>query len=352
MSKQFKILVVDDEPIDLQIITSALKDEYDVLSAQSGKEAIELAKKHLPDLIILDVMMPGMSGYDVCKILKNEVPLAEIPIVFVTAFNTKEGELRGLKVGGVDYITKPINFELLKIRIKNQLVMKEQLDLITRQKMELNAFNSTVSHDLKQPLHIINLYCQALLSKDMILSSVEMAEYTQEIYDSTLKMADLISALLNFSAASQGQVRQLETDLSQIVKMFATEHRILNPNRRVNFEITENILATGDPALLSLVLQNLIGNAWKFSADNKNTLIEFGLREGTKRVYFVRDNGPGFDLDEAHKLFIPFERLGEKKTEGHGIGLATVKRIILRHGGEIWAESDVGQGATFFFTLE
>lgn len=139
MSKMFKLLVADDEPIDLKVITSALKDKYEVLSAHSGQEAIDLTKKHMPDMIVLDVLMPDLDGYEVCMTLKNDIRFADIPIVFVTAVNSKEGELRGLKLGGIDYICKPINFALLHMRIKNQLALKEQRDLIARQKEELEA---------------------------------------------------------------------------------------------------------------------------------------------------------------------------------------------------------------------
>jgi light-regulated signal transduction histidine kinase (bacteriophytochrome) len=144
-----------------------------------------------------------------------------------------------------------------------------------------------------------------------------------------------------------------QIDLSEMAKKVAAELEQATPENRCSFRISEGITANGDAGLWRIVLDNLIGNAWKYTLNREETIIEFGMteREG-KPVCYIRDNGPGFDMADAEKLFIPFQRLNETAIEGDGIGLATVQRIILRHGGRVWAESGPGMGATFLFTLE
>lgn len=151
MDKQFKILVVDDEPINIQVISSALRDTYQIIAAQSGFDAIELVKEQKPDLILLDVMMPDIDGFDVCRNIKSDSSFAEIPIIFLTALDTREGQFRGLDIGGIDYLTKPVDFDLLKLRVRNHLeskerydLVKKQRDVIAQQKEELDAILARV----------------------------------------------------------------------------------------------------------------------------------------------------------------------------------------------------------------
>ena len=139
MDKRFRILAVDNEPINIRLMTAALKDEYDMITALNGHDAVELLAKQKPDLILLDVMMPDLSGFDVCKIIKADERFADIPVIFLTGLNTQEGQLEGLELGGIDYLTKPINFALLRIRVRNHIALKEQRDLLARQKAELEA---------------------------------------------------------------------------------------------------------------------------------------------------------------------------------------------------------------------
>jgi response regulator RpfG family c-di-GMP phosphodiesterase len=146
MDKRYRILAVDDEYINTQLIKSSLREDYDILTAVSGYEAIDLLKQYMPDLILLDVMMPDMSGFEVCKIIKADPALADIPVIFLTALDSQEGQLQGLELGGIDYVSKPFNLELLKLRVRNHLALKErndlvkeQRDLLARQKGELEA---------------------------------------------------------------------------------------------------------------------------------------------------------------------------------------------------------------------
>ena len=218
--------------------------------------------------------------------------------------------------------------------------------------IELEAFNYSVSHDLRRPLTIINSYCQVI--QEMCGSKLddECKRYVREMYEGTLSMDRLIDTLLKFSRITRVEVRHDKVDLSSIVQEMAMGLELSGPERRVIFKIAKGIVVDGDAGLLRVVLNNLLGNAWKYTGDRKETVIEFGVTEiAGKSACFVQDNGPGFDMAYADKLFIPFQRLPGTKVDGHGIGLATVERIVRRHGGKVWAVGELGKGATFFFTL-
>ena len=219
---------------------------------------------------------------------------------------------------------------------------------------ELLAFSYTVSHDLRGPLTSINGFSQALLEfygdklddagKDML----------QRIYKGTKRMAQLIEDLLDLSLASHGEMIRETIDLSMLAKKVAMELQRTQPERQVEFVIMDGVFVEGDLRLMAIVIKNLLGNAWKYSARQPVAHIEFCVLQigNGKPAYFVRDNGIGFETADAEKIFEPFQRLHDlTEFPGTGIGLATVKRVIQRHGGRVWAEGKVGEGATFYFTL-
>jgi PAS domain S-box-containing protein len=218
---------------------------------------------------------------------------------------------------------------------------------------ELEAFNYTAAHDLRQPLNLISTYCQVIneLCGDKL--DEKCKEYLQKTYGGTMRMNQLIGALLKFSKIVHAELKRERVDLSSMAREVAVEVRQTEPERRVTFRIAEGITANGDVYLLRLVLSNLLGNAWKYTGKREEAVIEFDATENDGQpVYFVRDNGNGFDMADADKLFAPFQHLpGAEECRGFGIGLATVERIIRRHGGGVWAESDSDKGATFYFTL-
>lgn len=224
---------------------------------------------------------------------------------------------------------------------------------LTAANVELEAFNYTVSHDLRKPLTVIHGYCQVLqeLCGDQL--DEQARGYIREILDGTRSMDSLITELLKFSSVTRVDMRREAVDLYNIAKTVAKELEQSNPECQTEFRIAAMTPVNGDAGLLRSVLENLIGNAWKYTRNSQGTVIGIGMtgREG-KPAYFVRDNGPGFDMTRAGKLFEPFYRLPGAEFDGHGIGLATVERIIRRHGGRVWAESKPGEGATFLFTLE
>lgn len=218
---------------------------------------------------------------------------------------------------------------------------------------ELEAFSYSVSHDLRKPLTVITGYSQVikeLCGKDM---SGHCQGYLQEIFDGALRMNELIDALLKLSCATCGELHREAVDFSGIAYDVASDLALAEPERPVRFKIASGITVNGDAKLLRVVLENLFGNAWKYTSGREDVVIEFGMTDiDGKAVCYVRDNGTGFDMAHAEKLFAPFQRLpGADKFKGHGIGLGTVERIIRRHGGRIWAEGEPGRGATFWFTL-
>jgi signal transduction histidine kinase len=219
---------------------------------------------------------------------------------------------------------------------------------------ELDVFSYTVSHDLRAPLSSIDGFSQALLDDYAATLDARGQDYLQRICEATQRMADLIDALLDLSHVTEGEPVREAVDVSALARAMATDLQRCEPTRQAEFVIADGLVAHGDARWLGIVLENLFSNAWKFTAKQPRARIEFGSlpQHDGSRVFFVRDNGVGFDMASADKLFGAFQRLhGRTEYPGTGVGLATVQRIIQRHGGRIWAEGTVGQGATFYFTL-
>jgi len=226
----------------------------------------------------------------------------------------------------------------------------EDLEIANR---DLEGFSYTVSHDLRAPLTNINGYCQVILELFGQKLDEQCREFINVIYSETVNMNQLIKTLLEFSRVTRTEMTQAEVDLSQMASVIAAGQQLREPERRMRFDIAQGITAQGDADLLRVVLENLISNACKYSGNEDQALIEFATCQSDgERVYLVRDNGAGFDMAQAGKLFTPFQRLHtDREFNGFGIGLATVQRIIQRHGGRIWAKGEVGNGASFYFTL-
>jgi light-regulated signal transduction histidine kinase (bacteriophytochrome) len=226
----------------------------------------------------------------------------------------------------------------------------EQLLAVNR---ELEAFSYSVSHDLRAPLRGIDDAVGQLAADGAATSDPQSRRQVERIRSSARRMGELTEDLLQLAAAGRGQLRREEVDLSRLVHEIVADLRERDPERDVVAEVEDHLRAQADRRLARIALENLLGNAWKFTSKTPQARIAFGLeaRDGSS-AYFVRDNGAGFDMAYAAKLFHPFQRLhGETEFSGSGIGLATVHRIVARHEGRIWAESAVDRGATFFFTL-
>jgi light-regulated signal transduction histidine kinase (bacteriophytochrome) len=218
---------------------------------------------------------------------------------------------------------------------------------------ELEAFSYSVAHDLRAPLRAIDGYSQLVLSDNADKLDAESTAYLQRMRVASQRLGDLIDDLLELAQVSRTDLRRKEVDLAQMAAQVAAELRERHPGHEVDFTAPAELRAEADPYLARILFENLIGNAWKYTGKVSPACIEFGRTEADGgRVYFVRDNGAGFDMAYAGKLFKPFQRLHDpREFEGTGIGLSIVHRIVVRHEGRIWAEARKGEGATFFFTL-
>jgi PAS domain S-box-containing protein len=240
-----------------------------------------------------------------------------------------------------------------RIRSLNEDLARRNTEL-TAVNRELEAFSYSVSHDLRAPLRAIDGFSQALLEDHLDRLDEEGREHLHRVRAAAQRMAQLIDDLLDLSRVTRREMRRERVDLSALAREAIEQLRKADPGRAVEAEIADGAVAEGDPHLLRIVLDNLLGNAWKFTAKRPDARVEFGTTttgEG-ERAFFVRDNGVGFDMAYADKLFGAFQRLhGMTEFPGTGIGLATVQRVVHRHGGRVWADATPGRGATFFFTL-
>jgi light-regulated signal transduction histidine kinase (bacteriophytochrome) len=218
---------------------------------------------------------------------------------------------------------------------------------------ELESFASSVSHDLRAPLRGIDGWTQAALEDCGPQLDDRGRTYLKRVRSETQRMAELIDGLLELSRVTRAPMKRETVDLTAMVQELEASLRAAQPERAVDFDVAPAMVAMGDAVLLRAVLQNLLGNAWKFTGKRPRARIEVGCTsEPGRTVYHVRDDGAGFDMRYAGKLFAPFQRLHSmEEFPGTGIGLATVQRIIHRHGGKVWAKAEVNQGATFYFTL-
>jgi signal transduction histidine kinase len=526
------ILIVDDEPKNCKLLEALLQPEgYLTVCADSGAQALVLVARQAPDLILLDVMMPEMDGYQVAALLKADPVSSNIPIIMVTALDDRDARIAGLKAGAEDFLSKPVDRAELWLRVRNLLRLKDYSDFLRNHNLmleqevmartadlrqstqlqlseaarqvailnalpahialldrkgqiisvndawrqiadahvllspdyglghdyllvcdqaqggsagdarqaaqgiravlrgtlpsfsleyachaaserrwfmltvtplssdhmggvivmhldvsarkqaqediqllndgledrvrhrtdqlqianqELEAFSYSASHDLRTPLSAIDGY-SSLLAKDMGAGASERSKhYLSRIRAGVMQMGELIDALLSLAQVSRSHIAWETVDLSAMARAVLDDHCEREPQRPVVISITPGLQVTGDHRLIQQVMDNLLGNAWKFSSQAAQTRILVSCSAGAagEAVYTVQDNGAGFDMAYADKLFGAFQRL-HTATEfaGTGIGLATVHRIITRHGGRIWAESVPGKGASFHFTL-
>ena len=232
--------------------------------------------------------------------------------------------------------------------------VRERTAQLERVNKELESFTHTVSHDLRAPLRNLAKLSQILLSRHHEQLDVESREYLNYILECSQQALQLSSALLDLSKVTSAPLKRQMVDLTQLAEEISKELQESDSKRQVEFKISKNLITSGDPILLKVALQNLLENAWKFTAKSPHAIIEFGVTkvEDGQMMFYIQDNGVGFDPDYSDKLFQAFQRLhSDDEFYGTGVGLATVYRIILRHEGRIWAKGAINQGATFFFSF-
>jgi signal transduction histidine kinase len=291
------------------------------------------------------------------KLSSDEVGmLAEAFNAMLTDIGEATRELQASKREAEREVTerRRVEGEVMRLNTELEQRVKERTAQLEYTNGELEAFCYTVSHDLRAPLRAIDGFSQALLEDFPRDVPEEAQRYLGRIRSATQRMGQLIEDLLNLSRVSRAELARREIDVGEIARQVATDLHVRNPSRAVEIVVWDDLPANADPRLLRAALENLMGNAWKFTGKVEKPRIEVGaLRENGRSTFFVKDNGAGFDMAYANKLFGAFQRLhSERDYAGTGIGLATVQRIVHRHGGRIWADAKPGKGAMFFFTLE
>jgi len=403
------ILAAEDSAVQAKRLKHLLSSNHincEVLS--NGADAYEAALKQKPIMIISDIIMPGMDGYEFCSKIKNNPDLKDIPVILLTSLSDPLDIIRGLQAGADNFITKPYDEQFLLSRIhylianknmpriesvdntmeiifqgnkfkinsdkkqildlllsvyeaavqRNDDLIEAQLQLqhlnenLISANQELEAFAHTVSHDLKSPLNGVIGFAQLMLQNTDNLD-VMSATYLHWIAESGKKMARLIEDLLQYSLSGLADINPEVMDLSKLAHTIIDDLRLNTPQRNVFVSIQEGMRIEADQKLMHIVLSNILGNAWKYSSNVDEAEINVGkIESGEEVIYYVTDNGAGFDMSKAENLFNPFIRLHtSEEFQGTGVGLSTVKRIIEKHNGKIWAESELGKGASFYFIL-
>jgi two-component system sensor histidine kinase/response regulator len=377
------ILLVDDQPANLVALEAMLQGlGQNLIKAESGRDALKWLLTHDCAVILLDVKMPEMDGFETAELIRQRDKSRHTPILFLTAGdNTQTQAVRGYAVGAVDYLVKPVVPEFVRSKVAVFVELAKKTELLHRQakllseseraalelaetraelvrdlehkNRELESFSYAVSHDLRAPLRRIDSFSRAVLESQGNRLDEAGQRFLSRVREASQHMSQLIDDVLYLSRVTRADLREQEIDLSALAGLILSRLQESEPERSVEVKLRPGVVVIGDGQLLKIAMENLLENAWKFTAKESPSRIEFGTTQVSgEPTYFVRDNGAGFDMTYADRLFGPFQRLHPQgEFPGNGIGLATVQRIVHRHGGRVWAEGLLGQGATFYFTM-
>ncbi len=357
------ILIIDDTPANLRVLASMLEAQgHYARPVNNGTMGVQAAQLSLPDLILLDIQMPDIDGFEVCRQLKADERTRDIPVIFISALDETSDKIEAFRIGGVDYITKPfqleevqarveVQVELQRLRKRDKLLINEQAQLIA----ELDAFSHTVAHDLKNPLAAVSGFAEILASPDFVLPEERKHSMAMKIVRGTDRMGRIISSLLLLAKIRKtDNVTMMPVDMNDVVAEVVARLDVMIAEYDPEM-IFPDLWPTGIgyAPWVEEIYANYMSNALKYGGEPPR--IEFGANEmGDGMIrYWLADNGAGITEDEQAALFAPFARLESsvKKVEGHGLGLSIVRRIATKMGGIVGVESTVGEGSLFYFTL-
>jgi len=367
------VLLVDDvatKRFALRTILAPLDEN--VVEASSGADALRQLLRNEFAVVLLDVRMPIMDGFETAQLIRQR-PRSELtPIIFVTALDQAETDMgRGYNLGAVDFVFAPVvpaimrakvsvfvelyraQQELRRYRTQLETLVEERTIALTAINRELEAFSYSVSHDLRGPLVSFDAMSQMMLESYGGQLDEDATANLERMREASKRMTSVFDGLQMLFRLTSGEIRREQTDVSALAAQIVQEQQAEYPDRKVEVDIAPGITVNADKRLVRILLSNLINNSLKFTGGNKSPRITVGreMVDGESRV-FVRDDGVGFDMIDSHRLFGAFQRLhSQSDFPGAGIGLATARRIVNRHGGRIWAEGAVGEGATFYFVL-
>ena len=378
MDQKLKILILEDDPNDRDLLLYNLKKSgIDFVSEVvfTEEDFTSGLINFDPDIILSDFALPAFNGMDAFKIKQNLA--VDIPFIIVSGTLGEERAVELIKSGVTDYVVKDRMFvlpskitravreakdkvakhkaeeEILKLNAELEERVKQRTAELELANKQLESFTSTVSHDLRSPLQVINGYASILGRKYKDTLNEDERGLVQGIKEHTLQMGQLIDDLLNFSKLGRAELVRKPLDMNELVQAVISQLRLGNEKLTARFRFQELKPAYGDKSLLYQVWVNLISNAIKYSRKELNPIVEIGTKQiNNEEVYFVKDNGVGFDMQHYSKLFGVFQRLHKQSEfEGTGVGLAVVHAVVTKHGGRVWAEGKVNEGATFYFTL-
>ncbi|HEY8540556.1 MAG TPA: ATP-binding protein [Steroidobacteraceae bacterium] len=361
-----RLLIVDDEAQQMKALCDTLEREgYRTTGYTSAKRALEALRPGGFDLLLTDLMMPEMDGIELLEASVKVDP--DIVAVMMTGHGTIDTAVKAMRNGALDYILKPFKLstvlpvieralEIRRLRVENAALARRERAYIAELEAanrDLEAFSWTVSHDLRAPLRTVNGFCEMFLEDYGKYVPPEGRALLERVVSGAVRMDRMIEDLLRFSRCSRQPLAKRPVELENLVQKVLPDLQAQNAGRTIELRIGKLPRCEADPSLLELALTNLLSNAFKFTRNRSPAVIEVGTTEADgEMVLYVRDNGAGFDMRYASKLFGVFQRLhSQSEFEGTGVGLSIVHRIVERHGGRIWAESEPNKGACFFFTL-
>lgn len=351
------ILVVDDTPANLQLLVGMLKEHgFKVRPVPGGELALRAVQAHPPDLILLDINMPDMDGYEVLRRLRANPAAAEIPVLFISALNETADKVRAFQAGGVDYVTKPFQLEEVVARVRTHLAVRRQklelkrsLDQLRELERLRDDLTHMIVHDMRSPLLGLQLTVDLL----MMSATPENEPILTTSRQAVASLIEMVSQVLDVSRLEAGrlELKKSSGDLAALVAQTTKGFQLLAEGRNLSAETAEPLIAEVDEPLLKRVLANLIGNALKFTPKGGNVSVRVKRSRDAARIEVV-DNGPGIALADQKRIFEKFGQLdGAEKRRGFGLGLAFARMAVEAHGGTIGVESSPGRGSNFWFTL-